>query len=347
MKFPPFVANARILRAAQNAPVMKEGERGPPVSILQGALLDLGYKLPQSIHGKPGQPDGIFGGETTQVLRKFQSDNKLQPDGAAGRDTLECLDALLVAKFGVPQPSPAVLPPVMPVATVIDRNYRLGVGDPVIAPDPGAGPFNTTPAQASMWSLKQAILEILPPRGFSAVAFIGWDAAMNMKHYLDASGRVLAIDLEGMVASGATATARFKNEVRQAQLFVEKLPVGSHVFTSSTAESAYNFKHENTNWYFAVGGYSTWGKGSATVRNNAAGKECEMQFEYRFYDRYNWDNGKAVTIAGITITDRFMGEFHRQGLAREFDMVGSIKRVFRWQRGGQIPTMQFEAPGWR
>lgn len=34
-----------------------------------------------------------------------------------------------------------------------------------------------------------------------------------------------------MIASGATATARFKNEVRQAQLFVEKLPVGSHVFT--------------------------------------------------------------------------------------------------------------------
>jgi hypothetical protein len=229
----------------------------------------------------------------------------------------------------------------------VDRNFRLGIGDPPITPDIGSGAFNSVPTDVSMWALKQTIVEILPPRGGAAVVFIGDDAAMHMKHYMDASGSRLTIDLEDMVSSGPTATERFKNEVRQAQLFVEKLPVGSHVFTSLTAESAYNYKHEGKNWYFAVGGYSTWGSGRATVRNGATGKEYEVQFEYKFYDRYNWDKGKSVSIAGIEISDKFMGEFHRQGLAREFDMNGSMTRHLRWKQGDKIPDAQFERGGWR
>jgi hypothetical protein len=58
------------------------------------------------------------------------------------------------------------------------------------------------------------------------------------------------------------------------------------------------------------------------------------------FDRYNWDKGKSVEIAGITITDRFMGEFHRQGLAQEFDCMGSFKRRFTWTAGSSIPGGQ-------
>lgn len=37
-----------------------------------------------------------------------------------------------------------------------------------------------------------------------------------------------------------------------------------------------------------------------------------------------------MTILGQRVTDEFMGEFHRQGLAREFDCHGSIKRRLVW-----------------
>jgi hypothetical protein len=198
-----------------------------------------------------------------------------------------------------------------------------------------------------MWMLKEAILEILPPRGSSATLFIGPNAAIHMLHYLNRSGNRLTINLEGMVESGPTATARFRNEVAQAQAFVETLPVGTHAITSRTAESAYNNKNESKDWYYAVGGYSTWGKGTTTVTSGAAGKEYELQFEYKFYDRYNWDGGKSVEIAGITITDEFMGEFHRQGLAQEFDMTGSFRRTFRWKQGAAIPEDQYKGSGGR
>ena len=62
------------------------------------------------------------------------------------------------------------------------------------------------------------------------------------------------------------------------------------------------------------------------------------------YDRYNWDGGKSVTLFGIKITDQFMGEFHRQGLAREFDCVGSVRRTFSWKQGDEISSTQFFSP---
>jgi hypothetical protein len=223
----------------------------------------------------------------------------------------------------------------------------IGTGDPKITPDPGAGIWNSKATTVTAMVQRELILEVLPPRGSSSSLFIGDDAAMHMKHYLDNSGRTLTIDLEGMVDEVPTAKARFQNEVSQAKTFVESLNAGTSEITSKNAESAYNFKKESYNWFFAVGGYSTWGKGTATVKDVAGVRHCELEFEYKFYDRYNWDNGKKVEIAGITITDEFMGEFHRQGLAQEFDMVGSFRRSFRWKRGDPIPPQQFLAPGGR
>lgn len=67
-----------------------------------------------------------------------------------------------------------------------------------------------------------------------------------------------------------------------------------------------------------------------------------LELEYHVYDRYNWDNGKSVD--GVVITDRFKGEFHLQGLAQEFDAVGSFKRSFQWRRGDVIPRPILTGP---
>jgi hypothetical protein len=83
------------------------------------------------------------------------------------------------------------------------------------------------------------------------------------------------------------------------------------------------------------------------VKNTAAGPEYELDFEYKFFDRYNRDAGKSITFAGITVTDKFMGEFHRQGLAQEFDCRGSFKRHFTWKKGGKISEQQLYARGGR
>ncbi len=340
LTYAPFLAVERIRKAARNLPWMAFGEHGSAVAVLQGALIDLGYKMPISTR-KTGMPDGIYGKETKSAVKQFQIDKTLKgKDGIAGQQVFTKLDASLSSKKGPPKVKPAKpKPPVPPPPG--DRNYKIGAGNPTITPDAGAGLFDSESTEVSMWGLKQTILEILPPRGNSASIIIGSDAARHMLHYLNASGNTLTINLENMIDSGLTAKAHFRNEVSQAQIFVETLGVGTHSITSKTAESAYNYKNETYNWFFAVGGYSTWGKGTATIVKTAGDLEYDLKFEYRFFDRYNWDAGKSVDIGPIKITDEFMGDFHRQGLAREFDMIGSIKRNFHWKQGEAIPEAQY------
>lgn len=346
LSYAPFVASDRIRRAAANAPWMSKGEIGGGVAIVQGALADLGYKLPISFK-KTGLPDGIYGAETKGVVYQFQSDQKLAgKDGVAGAETVARLDSLLAAKKK-PRPFIRIRPlipkvPRPPSALKMDPHYTIGISDPSIPRDSGAGVYNSEELELSMFALREGVIRCLPPLGSSALVFVGLHAARHLSHYMYPTGRTLTIKLEDMVDSAPTPRGRFRDEVAQAKAFVEKLGVGTYSITSKNAQNSYNEKDESRDWYFAVGWYYAWGKGTATIRAGAAGLEYELDFEYKFFDRYNWDGGKSVTISGITITDETMGAFHRQGLAREFDMTGSIERTFRWNQGGSIPEEQYE-----
>ena len=63
-------------------------------------------------------------------------------------------------------------------------------------------------------------------------------------------------------------------------------------------------------------------------------REYELEFSFEFFDRYNWDGGKQVTIAGIVVTDAFIQKFHRQCYAREYDVRGKLQQRLRWSHGG-------------
>lgn len=82
-------------------------------------------------------------------------------------------------------------------------------------------------------------------------------------------------------------------------------------------------------WYYAVGSFYVWGKGKVRVWKN---RQCfAMGFQFKFSDKYNWDKNKDVSIGGTVVTDMYMGEFHRQGLAREFYMYGNIFEHKSWK----------------
>ena len=337
LKYPPFAASQRMEAAARNHHALASGQRGIAVSLLQGGLIQMGYSLLKST--KKGTPDGIYGAETVSAVKAFQAACGLaRVDGIAGRETIVTLDALLANKAGMSFPVP-LGPPSSPV----DLNYELGTGDPHLGHDPGAGPWDSKPIEASYVALKQGIIEILP----ASMIIIGPDAAENMRHYFDTTGNAQTINLEKMVREVPSATKRYTREVGQMQKYVETLPPGTHPIKSRMAENGYNTKAENQNWYYAIGGYSSWGLGNAVVSGDAIHRTFLVDFEYKFYDRYNWDGGKSVTIHGITVTDAFMGEFHRQGLAREYDCYGSFKRSFSWKKGDPIPQAQLDGPGGR
>lgn len=206
-------------------------------------------------------------------------------------------------------------------------NYTLGTGDPRLTPDPGAGAWGSKRKTADMIAFKVAILDALP----ASYVVVGDDAAKHMSHYLGNSGGSYAIDLQDMLDDVGSARKYHDAELTEAKAFVETLPPGVHQLTSRNVTNGYNYKSESWNWFFAIGGYSLWGKGTAKVNVTGPLASYHLDFELKFYDRYNWDGGKSVTLLGVTITDETMGELHRQGLAKEFDCTGSVKQSVSWQ----------------
>ena len=80
-----------VLEAAyDNSPALTRGKRGESVGKVQAGLRDEGYEMPETM--KSGAPDGVFGKETDAVVRQFQGDNQLKPDGKVGRKTMGLLD---------------------------------------------------------------------------------------------------------------------------------------------------------------------------------------------------------------------------------------------------------------
>jgi hypothetical protein len=113
---PRFAGDARLQRAVDNNPPLKLGEpQGSGVAAVQQAFADLGYELP--ITFAQGSADGIYGNETTRIVRQFQIDQGFPPsgwDGRAGRDTLTRLDQLFPPPSPVPPPRPPLPPPPIP-----------------------------------------------------------------------------------------------------------------------------------------------------------------------------------------------------------------------------------------
>ncbi len=213
-------------------------------------------------------------------------------------------------------------------------NFVRGKTDPQIIPDKGAGAWNVESYSLDTIAFRIAFFRFW----LHATVLIGDDAVKHMFHYFENKGRDLTIDLEGMVDEVPSAKLLFEKEVALAKKYVEGLPIGSHTFTSRRAINGYNRKKESSNWYFAIGGYSVWSKGTAQVSLGAGGKRSyQMQFEYKFFDRYNWDGKKKVSLFGVVITDKFMGQMHREGLAREYNCNGSFKKAFTWGAPVVVP----------
>jgi hypothetical protein len=223
-------------------------------------------------------------------------------------------------------------------------DYKIGTGDPPHPHDPGAGPWGSKPAEITKRAEK---LEVQMHIGEFA-ALVGIDAARHMSHYLGNTGADLTIRLRNMVNEVPSAKKLYAEELDLAKAFVETLPDGTYNITSDSTGHGYDKKSENQNWFFATGGYTIWGKGLARVSTRGGTRYFALDFEYDFYDRYNWDSGKKVVLFGFTITDDFMGEFHRQGLAKEFDCVGSITDSYSWSALVPVapsPPAVLKAPG--
>lgn len=91
--------NPQIAAAAVNAAPFRYGEKGAHVALYQQALYNLGHDLPISMvsAGTPPEFDGIFGDETDEKTREFQTEQMLKDDGIVGEQTV----FMVFTRFGL------------------------------------------------------------------------------------------------------------------------------------------------------------------------------------------------------------------------------------------------------
>lgn len=93
---PRFKSSHTLNKVAVTSATLHIGSAGRAVHLVQMALLDLGYAMPNSTGYANYSPDGIYGEETKRVVKQFQKDSKpLVDDGVVGQKTIQGLDRRL------------------------------------------------------------------------------------------------------------------------------------------------------------------------------------------------------------------------------------------------------------
>ncbi len=204
-------------------------------------------------------------------------------------------------------------------------NYEKGSNKLVIHPDAGAGLWNSVFATKEVLQKRKWLLRYIIP---IASSLVGADAATHLERYFSNRGGEWQINLERFIKEVPSAKTLYQSELNMAKAFVEKLPLGRWSITSTTPSSGYT--NDNRNWFYAIGEYNAWGRGTALISLHAGKRHYQLEFEYCFFDCYNWDHQKKTRVLYRWVTDNEMGEFHLMGLAREYVVTGSIRKKVNW-----------------
>lgn len=169
------------------------------------------------------------------------------------------------------------------------------------------------------------------------------NAARHMRHYLNNSGSALSVNVDSMLRDLPGLQARLQQEI---ELFKQKantrIAGGEQSFTiNGDRKGYYATRAESSDWYFAIGGFTYWCTADVTVYQEGDKTMVNMHLTMHIFDRYNWDQGKSVNIAGITVTDESLGRLHQVGLAQEYEVIGrSSPHVISWEHIGPGETAE-------
>ncbi len=213
----------------------------------------------------------------------------------------------------------------------------LGSAPPVISSlGAGAGKYSSQKASLEMKSYSIAISSAL--RSGLIHKKFGSEAAEHLKHYFENSGTSLVIDAEKLIKDSKFARQHFQKLYLAAKGFLYTLPEGEHNFVSRLADTIE--VKDSGSWYLALGIYHGFVNVNARISKQSNGtKNYAWVFSYQVRDIYDWDSGpinplfplgKTVGLK-VELSNHFLGEFHRQGLAQEYKVSGVIRRFERWE----------------
>jgi hypothetical protein len=193
------------------------------------------------------------------------------------------------AQLAASSKPPPFHPPSPPAP--VTSEYGLGRGDPPRGHDAGSGRWNSSPKEAGYIALGTAIVAGLPV----AYGAIGDDATKHLIHHFATRAPPMASTSKAWCGKSLRRKTSMKTKWPKPKI-CRIASRGSPRYPLAPHAERYNLPEESKNWYYAIGGYSVWGGGTAVVSEAGAQRQFELDFEYSFFDRYNWDKGKSVRL---------------------------------------------------
>ncbi|MFF0744052.1 hypothetical protein ACFYVL_27015 [Streptomyces sp. NPDC004111] len=213
-----------------------------------------------------------------------------------------------------------------------------------IAADRGAGPYGIREPNAEDRRTRETMNLIAEGADWGGMN----DASRNMAHYLGNSGTDMDLPVDKMMLDDAGFEKHVRNlhidknkDEWHAQALAEFRRNGGQpvAFPVETRNEDYSFNKETQrNWFYAVGSTRSNVTGVVTVVPDENGRpRVGLDYQANAWDRYNWDEGKGVTIGPMSIPDGQMARLHNAGIAQEYNMAGSSS-VKHYDLGGEAPN---------
>jgi hypothetical protein len=178
------------------------------------------------------------------------------------------------------------------------------------------------------------------------------NAARHMRHYLGNTGAKLNINPELSIRDSKEGGRILHEALLQSKREAIEMLDGCDTSQAwdfdgfGGREGGYFEREDSPDWYFAVGGFTGRWKNHYHFEpdSEAPGTgHVTTDVELELFDRYNWDQGKSVTIAGVTVTDERLGQLHKAGIAQEYEVSGKISRTIDFPFRGLGKSGAYEA----
>jgi RHS repeat-associated protein len=162
------------------------------------------------------------------------------------------------------------------------------------------------------------------------------DAKLHFIRYMSNTGLQIDTDLTRMIRDSIQVQMYFVSDVGIAMKEAERILDGLSGSESSVDIVQQGYTHHDLNkkwsknWYYALGTYHTWGKGS--VRKGKGRKNCcyYMNWSYNLRDNYEFQN---LPLRAYLVRDDEMWLLNKYGLARHFRIRAVKGLKLTWIRG--------------
>lgn len=176
------------------------------------------------------------------------------------------------------------------------------------------------------------------------------NAARHLRHYLGNSGTKIKVDVEEMLSQIKGFNSFVKSQADKWTSYLSKEIANARPGVKKQLKVPRNYAVRayqglSPDWFFAVGSFTNWITGEALKTSSS-----EIQIDYRIHvwDYYNWDQNKWTTLISgkvlgefraLQLPDTFLGDLHRAGIAKEFEVEGvsKIRKI-------KIPLKRTENP---